>query len=186
MATQIQRHTFTVDDYHRMLEGGILTEDDRVELICGEIVAMAPIGSKHWAIVNRLTRQLVLKLAGRSLVSIQSSLRLSETSEPEPDVAVFRPKEDDYYSALPTPMDAYLVIEVADTTAAYDRDTKMPLYGKAGISEAWLVDLVSRRIEIYTEPTPNGYTHLRYAYPGDTVAPFAFPDVTLDVDSILI
>ncbi|MBI4311270.1 MAG: Uma2 family endonuclease [Chloroflexi bacterium] len=185
MAVQLQRRTFTVTDYHRMLEAGILTEDDRVELLCGEIIAMAPIGSKHWAIVFRLHRLLQAALASRAHVVAQSSVRLSEDSEPEPDIGVFYPKADDYYSGLPTPADTHLLVEVADTTILYDREVKVPLYGKAGVPETWLVDLQARRVEVYTEPSPNGYRHVQFAYPSDAIAPATFPDVTVSVADIL-
>lgn len=185
MTVQLQRRIFTVDDYHRMLDAGILTEDDRVELICGEIIAMAPIGSRHWGIVNRLDKRLQSRLGDRALVSAQSTIRLGHNSEPEPDIAVFRPRDDDYTGGLPMPGDAYLVIEVSDTTAASDREVKVPLYGKAGVPETWLVDLAQRRVEVYRSPSPNGYGDLHYAYPGEAISPIAFPDVSLQVDDVL-
>ncbi len=185
MTVQLQRRTFTVDDYHHMLEAGILTEDDRVELICGEIIAMAPIGSMHWGTVNRLDKRLQALLGDRALVSSQSSIRLSRESEPQPDVAIFRPREDDYTGSLPTTQDAYLVIEVADSTVAYDRGIKVPLYGKAGILETWLVDLPQRRIEVYRSPSKDGYQSMHYASPGETLSPTAFPDVALQVAELL-
>jgi len=185
MTVQLQRRTFTVDDYHRMLEAGILTEDDRVELICGEIITMAPIGSMHWGTVNWLDKRLQALLGDRALVSSQSSIRLGRDSEPQPDIAVFRPRPDYYIGNLPTAQDAYLVIEVADTTVAFDREVKVPLYGKAGVPEMWLVDIPQRRVEVYRSPSRDGYGSVRYASPGEMVSLATFPDVALQVAELL-
>lgn len=186
LPVQLQRHTFTVSDYHRMLEAGILTEDDRVELICGEIIAMAPIGTRHATCVNGLNEILGQVLRRRAVVSIQNPVVVGEGSEPQPDIAVTRLPRSRYANAHPTPADIFLLIEVADTTAVHDREMKVPLYGKAGVPETWLIDLATRRIEAYREPSANGYRSLRYAYPGDTLTPSSFPDVTLAVDEVLV
>ncbi len=185
MTVQLQRHTFTVNDYHRMAEAGILTEDDRVELISGEIVAMAPLGYRHMGHVNRLDRILRLRLGSRATVSVQNALRLDDHSEPQPDVTVLQYRADDYDSVMPMAQNAHLVIEVSDSSIANDRETKLPLYAKAGIPEVWIVDLNAHRIETYRDPTPYGYREPRYLYPGDTLSPAAFPDVTLKVDEVL-
>lgn len=186
MAVQLKRHTFTVDDYHRMLAAGILTEDDRVELIKGEIIAMAPVGPHHAYSVKGLNNLLAEGLGERAVVGIQDPITVGEYAEPQPDVSVARPPRTRYTEAHPTPADLLLVIEVSDTTILYDRETKVPLYARAGIPEVWIVDLEARRIEAYREPTPNGYHILRYFYPGETIAPSAFPDVTLPVDEVLV
>ncbi len=185
MAVQLQRRVFTVDDYHRMLEAGILTEDDRVELICGEIIEMPPIGTDHASTVKGFNQLLTEGLGRRVLLGIQDPVIVGEHSEPQPDISVLRPSKDRYASAHPTAADIFLLIEVSDTTVAHDRSVKVPLYAKAGISETWLVDLTARRIEVYRSPSPNGYRDLHYAYPGDTLSPAAFPDVMLAVDEVL-
>jgi Uma2 family endonuclease len=142
MAVEVLRRTFTVEDYHRMAQAGILTEDDRVELLEGEIVEMTPIGPRHAACVNRLSQLFSDRLQGRALVSVQNPIHLSELSEPQPDLALLRPRPDFYAEAHPRPSDSLVVLEIAETSAEVDREKKVPLYGQAGISETWLVDLV--------------------------------------------
>lgn len=176
---------FTVDEYHRMAEVGILTEDDRVELIEGEIVEMSPIGSRHVACVNRLTRLFTQEGGEGAIVSVQNPIRLSEYSEPEPDLALLRPRLDFYAEALPGPEDTLLVVEVMETSAEYDRQKKLPLYAQAGIPEVWLVDLAAECIEVYRQPSPGGYEEVQRRCRGERLAPQAFPDVELTVDEIL-
>ncbi len=185
MTVQLQRHTFTVDDYHRMLEAGILTEDDRVELICGEIIAMAPIGSRHATCVDGFNELLGESLRRRAVVRVQNPITIGESSEPQPDISLARPPRSRYAAAHPTPPDVFFVVEVSDTTILFDREMKLPLYAKAGIPEVWIVDLTARRVETYRDPTPYGYREPRYLYLGDTLSPAAFPDVTLKVDEVL-
>ncbi|MBI4310710.1 MAG: Uma2 family endonuclease [Chloroflexi bacterium] len=185
MAVQIQHKTFTVDEYHRMIETGILKDDDRVELLNGAIVTMAPIGSRHFSSVNRLDRMLQRLLSDRALVSAQSAVTIRPDSEPQPDIALYRLREDVYASGLPEPADTLLIIEVADSTLSYDRHIKVPLYARARIPELWIVDLVARRVEVYSSPSPEGYRELRYANPGGRIAPAAFPDISLLVDDML-
>ncbi len=185
MAVQIQHKTFTVDEYHRMIETGILKDDDRVELLNGAIVTMAPIGSRHFSSVNRIDLLLKLRLWDKAVVSIQSAVTLRPDSEPQPDIALYRLRADVYASGLPEAVDTLLIIEVADSTLSHDRQIKVPLYARAGIPEVWIVDLVARRVEVYRSPSPEGYRELRYASPGERIAPVAFPDVALAVDEML-
>jgi Uma2 family endonuclease len=152
MAVQLAKRYFNVTEYYRMAEAGILTEADRVELIDGEIVKMSPIGSLHAACVRQLDAMLQRQTEQYALVSVQSPIRLSDFSEPEPDVALLRPRSDHYAQAHPAPADVLLVIEVADTTAMSDRNVKVPLYARAGIPEVWLIDLQQDLIEIYAQP----------------------------------
>ncbi len=184
MGVQVQRRLFTVEEYHRMAEAGILSEDDRVELIEGELVAMSPIGSRHAATVARLTT-LLFPVRGRGILWVQNPIRLGAYSEPQPDVALLRYRPDFYASAHPGPEDILLIVEVAETSADYDRSVKIPLYARHGIPEAWLVDLLEERIEIYRHPTPQGYRSLHIAHRGETVRPTALPDLELSVDEIL-
>jgi Uma2 family endonuclease len=135
------KHRLTRDEYYRMAETGILAPDARVELVEGEIIDMAPIGSPHAARVSRLAKIFTLALAERAIVNVQNPLVLNEYSEPEPDITVLRYREDFYAGGHPRPEDVLLVIEVADTSLQYDRDVKLPLYAAHGIPEYWLVDL---------------------------------------------
>lgn len=152
----LPQRRFTVDEYHAMIEAGILGEEDRIELLEGKIYAMAAVGSRHSACVDRLTLLLVRAASDRSIVRVQSSIRLGD-SEPEPDVTLLKRKDDFYASALPEPADVLLLVEVADTSAGLDRRYKMPLYAKRGIREAWLVDLEAEAVEVYRQPLPDGY-----------------------------
>ena len=129
---QLTRWRFTVHDYHRMGEAGILQEDDRVELIEGELVQMTAIGTRHFSCVNRLNRLLVMNVRDEAVVSVQNPVRLNEYTEPQPDATVIRPR--DYRESLPMPEDVLLLIEVSDTTLAYDRGVKLPLYARSGRS----------------------------------------------------
>ena len=138
---RITRHRLNVEQYHRMSEAGVFEPDARVELIEGEIIDMAPIGSRHFSAVSRLNRMLVEATGSRAVVSIQQSLRLDRFTEPEPDIAVLKPRDDFYAEALPTGADALLVIEVADSTIAFDLRTKARLYATHGVLTYWVVDL---------------------------------------------
>ena len=157
MTTQPQNHVFTVGEYYRMAEADILTEEDRVELIAGQIVAMSPIGSRHAACVKRLNL-LLGKIVGDSmLIGVQDPIQLDAYSAPEPDLVLLRPRADFYADAHPTASDVLLAIEVADTSADYDRDVKLPLYAQAGIPEVWLIDLQKGCIEVYAHPADSTY-----------------------------
>ena len=178
-ATGSRPHHFTTADYHRMAEAGILDEDSRVELIKGQIVDMAPIGAPHLGMVNSLNRLLSALLAGRGLVSVQNPVRLDDGSEPEPDVAVLRPRADDYGSATPRPEDVLLLIEVADSTLHDDRDVKIPLYAESGIPECWLVDIVGRAVEVYRQPTGGRYAESWRIEPDGSLEIAALPGAGL-------
>lgn len=178
-------HRFTVSDYHKMAEAGILSEDDRVELIEGEIIEMPPIGPPRVGCVNRLTELFIQGLPGRVIVQAQAPVRLSERSEPQPDLALLR-RQDDFYATMHArPEDVCLIVEVADTSLAYDREVKVPLYARASIPEVWLVDLNGRRVTVYREPRPNGYANVTMVRGREHLFPQAFPDFTLTADEIL-
>ena len=181
----VARHPLTVADYHRMGEAGILSEADRVELIEGELVAMSPVGSLHVGTVHALNRLLVRAVGDRGLVSVQSPIRLDDRSEPEPDVAVLRPRADDYRTALPTPPDVLLVIEVSDSTLAYDRTVKAPLYAVHGLPEMWIVDLVGQKVEVHRKPEGGRYTDVSRGGGGDTLGPVLLPGVAVPVTAVL-
>jgi Uma2 family endonuclease len=150
MSLPISRYYFSAAEFERMGEAGVFTRDARLELIEGEIIETSPIGSRHAACVKFLSRFLNRTVGDIALVSTQNPIRLNDFSEPEPDLALLRLRDDFYRDAHPTPADVLLVVEVADTTLGYDRQVKMPLYAKAGIEEAWIVNLTDEQIEIYS------------------------------------
>lgn len=176
---------FTVAEYHRMGDAGILSEEDRVELIDGEIVEMTPIGSRHAACVDRLNRILSSRLSDRAQVRIQSPIFLNDISEPQPDAALLRLKAGDYADGHPGPGDVLLVVEVADTTLNYDRTVKAPRYAAAGIPELWVVDLQAACVEVYRHPRERGYRERVIYFRGEVWEPVDFPGVTVAVDDVL-
>jgi len=184
MTIDVRRRAWTTDEYHRMGETGLLGEDDRVELIEGEILEMSPIGARHNRVVNKLNALLVPPLTGRAIVQIQGSFHLSNLSEPQPDVLLLRWR-DDFYPELPGPQDVLLVVEVADTTLAFDRAVKLPAYARAGIAVAWLVDLIDGSIEVCTGPSGDGYTDSERRIAGDTLAVPGVSDVVVAVADIV-
>ena len=185
MAVELQRHRFTVEEYHRMGEAGVFSEDHRVELIEGEIVEMTPIGSRHQACVDRLTELFSGQVAGQAVIRVQGPIRLGERSEPQPDLAVLRRRADFYAAGHPGPEDVLLVVEVAETSQDYDRAVKVPLYARAGVREVWLVDLAGEGIEIYRRPWREGYQEVRRLGRGDRVASEAVAALELAADDIL-
>jgi Uma2 family endonuclease len=154
----VARRPLTVAEYHRMGEVGILAEHDRVELIEGELVAMSPIGSRHSGTINALTRALVRAVSDNGVVAVQNPVQLDDHTEPEPDFAVLRPRADDYRQATPRAHEVLLIIEVADTSLAYDRTVKRSLYARYGIPEFWIVDLAAKEVEVYRAPAGDDYT----------------------------
>ncbi len=185
MAVTLLRGPFTVADYHRLAECGILGEDDRVELIHGQVVELTPIGPRHAGCVDRLTRLLSRTAAHLAVVRVQNPLTLESRAEPQPDVALLRLPIERYAAAHARPEDVLLVIEVADTAPEYDREVKIPLYARAGIPEAWLVSLPTVEIEVYRKPSPQGYAEMRRVGRGDTLTPLMLEGIILEVDDIL-
>ena len=178
------RRRFTRAEYYRMAEVGILSRRDRVELIKGEIIEMSPIGRRHRAFVYNLTRLLARRLPDHAIVSVQSPLALADDTEPEPDLAVLRRRDVPYKEREAWAEDALLVIEVADTSLAYDRSSKLRLYAEAGISEYWVVDCTAETIEVHRGPGPEGYREVRLVAGAATLALQAFPDVELGTTDI--
>jgi Uma2 family endonuclease len=185
MPVQVLRRRFTVKEYYQMAQAGILSEDDRVELIEGEIIEMAPVGRRHATSVRRVIRLFSRRVGRRAIVDIQDPIHLGEHSEPQPDAVLLRPRLDLYASGHPQPEDILLLIEVADTTASYDREIKIPLYAQAGIAEVWLVDLEGDAIEVYRQPGPEGYRQVQIVRRGEALAPEALPDLMLRAEDIL-
>jgi Uma2 family endonuclease len=180
----VARRLFTREEYHRMGEAGILKPAERVELIRGEIIEMSPIGRRHYAFVDNLGQLLILRLAGRAMVSIQGPIALADDTEPEPDVAVYRRRAVPYKDADRGPDDVLLLIEVADTSLAYDRSTKLRLYAAAGVAEYWVVDCGAEAIEVHRDPEASGYRDASRFAGATTVSPQAFPDVVLSLTEI--
>lgn len=185
MVAELKTHQFSVKEFHRMGKAGILSEDDRVELLDGEIIEMAPIGMRHVGIVDRLNRLFTFRLGSRAIVRVQSPIQLGRRSEPLPDVTILKARPDFYTTARSQTTDVLLLIEVADTTVRTDRSTKVPLYARASIAEVWLVDLETNALEVYRQPSEKGYGDMQRLTPGDFVSPAAFPEVSLAVNDIL-
>lgn len=181
----LTRRRFTVEEYHRMAEAGVLTEDDRVELLDGEVVEMVPIGPRHASHVNRLTRLFSTRVGEDAIVSVQNPVILGPHWEPEPDVALLRPRPDFYAESHPRPEDVLLVVEVMESSAERDRTVKVPAYAAAGVPEVWLVDLAAERIEACRGPGENGYREVRTLERRDRISPVRLPDVEVIVRDVL-
>lgn len=185
MTAALSRRRFTIDDYHRMAEAGVLSEDDRVELLEGEVIVMSPIGNRHAACVERLVDRLKAAVSGRAMVRAQNPVVLSPDSEPEPDLAVVKPRDDYYASQTPGPRDVYFLVEVAETSLEEDRAVKVPLYARHGVPEAWLVDLAAGRVEVFSDPAAEGYRSVERCETGMTVTARSFPGLSITVREIL-
>ena len=178
----------TVDDYYKLVEDGYLNEYDRVELNEGRIVEMAPIGDDHIAATIDLTGTFVTRLRGRADVSVQSPINLALRSEPEPDFAIVRPFPGGRRKAKArksTPADVFLVVEIANSSLAFDLGDKAEMYARHGIVELWVVDIPHDRLVVHRDPTRGGYASIRTLARGETISPLAFPDVAFTVDEIL-
>ena len=169
-----------------MGEAGILADDPRIELIAGSIVVRERTGSRHAGAVDRVGHLFFGELAGRAIVRIQNPVTFpDEMSELQPDITLLRPRADFYSSAHPGAPDVLLLIEVADSTLRLDRRVKIPLYARAGIIEAWLLDLTTEYVEVFREPSGALYREIVRLARGSRLAPLAFPDLTLAVDDLL-
>jgi Uma2 family endonuclease len=182
---EVARRRFTVAELIRLSDMGFLGDDERIELIQGEIVEMSPINVPHASTVNRLNTVLSRLFAHRGTISVQNPVQLDNETLLQPDITVLRPRDDFYSMQHPSPEDVLLVIEVSDSTLQYDRRVKRRLYGAASIIEYWLVDLTKHRIEVYREPQIDGYRSMTLYSPGETLSPLAFPDISLYVADIL-
>jgi Uma2 family endonuclease len=178
------RRRFTRKEYYRMAEVGILGEDDRVELIEGEIVEMSPIGRLHRAFVGNLIQLLAVRLAGHAIVWAQNPIVLTEDTEPQPDIAVLRNRGLSYKEREAHAEDVLLLVEVADTSLAYDRTTKRRLYAEAGIPEYWIVDCTTETVEVFRDPGPDGYRDIARGTGPTTLALQAFPEIELTLREI--
>lgn len=177
-------HRFTVEDYYRMAETGILKPDARVELIEGEIVDMMPIGPFHAGAGSELNRLFGSLANERWIVWNQYPLRIDEFNEPQPDLMLLRPSASKYKKSHPTPEDVILLVEISHTTLRRDREIKLPLYAKAGIEEVWILNVPEKQIEVYREPNYLGY-ETKFVVRDGNLAPLAFPDAEIDVRDLL-
>jgi Uma2 family endonuclease len=178
------KYLLNINQYHQMIEHGIFTENDKIELIKGELISMSPVGIKHAFVVRRLTALLSQKFGDRSIIDIQNPILLDDNSEPEPDVVVLKPRDDFYQFQLPRPDDLLLIIEVSDSTLKYDRTVKIPLYSEAKIREIWIIDINSECVEIYRYANTEGYDQMQRYRLGETLSILAFPDIYLTVNEI--
>jgi Uma2 family endonuclease len=185
MPLELKRRQFTRSQYHQMIATGVLSEGEQVELINGEILEMAAIGSRHAAQVNRLNRLFSRQLGDEVLVSVQNPIELGSRSEPQPDVVLLRFRADYYASGHPQAADVLLVVEVADTTVEYDRNVKALIYAQTGIEEYWLVNLLTGVIEVFRQPTANGYQIAETRQRGASLMLSTWENLTLSVDEIL-
>jgi Uma2 family endonuclease len=175
------RMRFSVDHYHKMIAAGVLTEYDHVELIDGEILEMAPIGSPHTATTALLTEWLSLGLNRAATISVGGPLVLGDFSEPEPDLMLLTRREDFYRTQHAVASDVLLLIEVSDSSLAYDQGIKRALYARSGVGEYWVVDLAGRRVFTYREPSESGYAYSCACGQAETISPLAFPALQLSV-----
>jgi Uma2 family endonuclease len=185
MTVQILRKKFTVGQYHQMIESGILTDCDRVELLEGEIIEMSPVGRQHAACVDRLNELFVLALASRAIVRVQSPIRLSNNSEPQPDVSILQRRPDFYAEGHPQSQDVLALVEVSDTTVEFDRTVKVPLYAQDYIAEVWIVDLNAEAVQVHRVPSSTGYQQVQTFRRGQSLSFQAFTDVQFTVEQFL-
>lgn len=185
VTTPPKRRRFTVDEYYKMAEAGILNRDERVELIEGVVIEMSPIGGKHLGDVLYFDHVLTSVLQKRAVVMAQGPIQLGPRSEPEPDISVLKWRDDFYRSEKPRAADVFFLVEVMDSSAKLDRGRKLRIYACEGIPELWLVDIPGELIEIHRNPSGETYKEKRTVSRGETLSPEAFPDVVLEVNAIL-
>jgi Uma2 family endonuclease len=181
----IRRHRFTVEDYYRMADDGILTADARVELVDGEVIEMPPIGAPHASVVTDIQNLLIAAVGDRAIVRVQNPVRLDRHSEPQPDIALVTPPGSKYRTRHPTPADILLLVEVADTSLRLDRDIKLGIYARSGIPEVWLLDLNTRDIMRYWAPAVAGYLKSEPLVESAAVPLPGLPAVHLDLSRLL-
>lgn len=178
------RHRLTTADYHKMGEAGVFHPTDRVELIEGEIIDMAPIGSPHAGIVALLNHLMVPALAEQAIVNVQNPVVLGEHSEPQPGLSVLRPRADFYRNSHPVPADIMLLIEVAESSSHFDREIKLPLYARYNVSELWLVDLQHKALTRHRAPVEGMYRETLQPHDLTCIVPLELPQAALDLSDL--
>jgi len=178
--SQPHPYRWSVQEFHQLAEKGIFNEDDRIELIEGALLEMAPIGSDHAGHVKQLNRLFNQRLADKVIVSVQDPVILDKDSEPQPDLTLLRWQDNFYKSANPTAADVLLIIEVSDSTLEFDRNTKVPLYARHNIPEVWIINLFKRRVETYRKLKDGEYSAITYHHDGQIIAEL-IPDATLEI-----
>ena len=180
----LKRHRLTADEYQRLGTAGVLPAELRVELIDGDIIDMPPIGSRHWAMVNRIAKALHRAIGDQAIVSAQSSFRLDDHSEPEPDLGVFVPRDDFYVNALPTAAETLLLVEVADSSIRYDREFKLPRYARRGVPELWIVDLDAKLLRVFRQPQGDDYLESQATPSPGVMTIAALPGCSVDLTGL--
>jgi len=182
----LPQRRWTVNEYHRMLEAGILTAGDRVELLDGHIIEMVPQEPPHASTTSIVGNDFVVLFAGKAWVRQQLPITIAPDSEPEPDIAVVKHDPQRYRHRHPIPGDVYLLVEVADSTLNYDRDRKATVYAQANISEYWVIDVKQQQLLIFRKPQGDTYQVKQVLRAGDAIAPVAFPDVVVELSNLLV
>jgi Uma2 family endonuclease len=185
MSVQVLRRHFSVGEYYKMAAAGLFTEDDRVELIEGEIIEMNPIGSRHAACVGRLTELLGRLTRDVAIVWVQNPVQVNDYSEPVPDVTLLKRRDDFYAQANPGPEAVLLLIEVSDSTLEYDQQVKLPLYARARVPEVWIINIPEETIEVYARPSRGKYQGALTVGRGERLTSTSVPSLTLDADAVL-
>ena len=185
MEAELTKRLFSVAEYHRMGESGILHPAERVELIDGEIIRMSPIGRRHAVCVARTTTFFIRAFGDMAVVGPGNPVRLTDWTEPQPDLVVYKPRGDFYAKKRPTIEDVLLILEVSDTTLSYDQKIKVPLFAAAGIPEVWIADLKNEVLHLYRAPRGKRYKSVQMLHPGDLASPLAFPDTSFQVHELL-
>lgn len=183
---QPRRLRFTVDEYYKMIELGMLKDYEKAEIIEGELIQKMPIGKKHSPVVEKLNEVLRDRLGKSVSLRNQQPVRFSDYDEPEPDLAVLQRREDFYFDHKPIPKDVLLLIEVSDATLKYDRDTKLPLYAEAEIPEVWIVNLPNNIVEVHRKPSVGIYQLTEVFKRGEPIKSAALPDLQLAVDEVIL
>jgi Uma2 family endonuclease len=179
-----ERMRISADRYQKMVETGVLTKYDRVELIDGDIINMAPIGTRHSAATARLNRLFVLSAGDSAIVSPGGSVRLGDFSVPQPDLMLLKPRDDFYAGQIPTPPDVLLIVEISDSSLAFDLSAKRALYARYGAAEYWVVDIQGQCVHVYREPRVDGYALALEFNLTDSVSPLGLPAVQVMVGTL--
>jgi Uma2 family endonuclease len=179
-----QKYPFTITQFQQMIELDIFAKEERVELIAGELITMAPIGPAHSGKTNRLNRLFSQAAGDLAIVEVQGPLVLDDHSELEPDIVLLRPRDDFYETANPTPASVLLLIEIADSSLNYDKNNKIPLYARHGIPEVWLINIPNQQVEIYLKPSSEGYRQILLPEKSESISPTLLPNVSVKVSDI--